>query len=74
MVITVVGPTIGYPTRGSAQETDPRTGWQQSEENPEPSFQELLEYLGQWETDNGSWIDPSDMDWLLTPDQDTGND
>ena len=74
LVITVVGPTLGSSNQGIAQETDRRTGWQQSQENPEPSFQELLEYLGQWETDDGSWVDPTDLDWLLTPDQETGND
>lgn len=38
------------------------------------SFGELLEFLGQWETDDGKWIDPTDLDWLLTPEQDSKND
>ena len=40
----------------------------------DPSFQELLEFLGQWETDRGNWIDPSDLDWLITPDQESTRD
>ena len=38
------------------------------------SFRELLEFLGQWETDDGKWIDPTDLDWLLTPKQESKDD
>ncbi|MCG6946858.1 MAG: hypothetical protein LJE87_16110 [Deltaproteobacteria bacterium] len=38
------------------------------------SFRELLEFLGQWETDDGKWVDPTDLDWLLTPEQESEND
>jgi len=41
---------------------------------PDPSFRELLEFLGQWETDDGNWIDPTDLDWLITPNQESKND
>ena len=29
---------------------------------------ELLDFLGQWETDKGQWVDPGDLDWLMQPD------
>ena len=38
------------------------------------SFRELLEFLGQWETDDGKWVDPTDLEWLLTPEQESKND
>ena len=53
---------------------EPRRGSHRVDEMPAESFQEMLEYLGRWETDEGSWIDPSDLDWLLLPDQETEND
>ena len=40
----------------------------------DPSFKEMLEFLGQWETDDGNWIDPTDTDWLLSPNQGSKND
>jgi hypothetical protein len=35
----------------------------------DPSFQEMLEFLGHWETDDGNWIDPTEIEWLIPPDQ-----
>ena len=69
-----MGLTISIQDRGAAQEIDPGFESRRSQGVPKASFQELLEYLGQWETDEGSWIDPSDLDWLLQSDQETGND
>jgi hypothetical protein len=40
----------------------------------DPSMRELLEFLGQWETDDGHWIDPTDTDWLITPNQESNNE
>lgn len=48
---------------------------QQSKDNSQDaSFVELLEFLGQWETDDGKWVDPTDLDWLLTPEQESKDD
>ncbi len=33
----------------------------QTAEEPSPSL-ELLEFLGEWETDGGHWIDPTEFD------------
>ena len=30
---------------------------------------ELLEFLGEWETENGEWIDPAEMDQIDLPEQ-----
>lgn len=30
---------------------------------------ELLEFLGEWETENGEWIDPVEMDQINLPEQ-----
>ena len=50
-------------------------GSQHSKDNSQaPSFRELLEFLGQWETDDGKWVDPTDLDWLLTPEQESKDD
>lgn len=68
-----IGLAIGIPRSGLCQETHSRAESRRVQEPPE-FFQELLEYLGQWETDDGSWIDPSDLDWLLQPDQEIRDD
>ena len=50
-------------------------GSQHSKDNSQnSSFRELLEFLGQWETDDGKWVDPTDLDWLLTPEQESKDD
>ena len=50
-------------------------GSQQSKDNSQDSsFRELLEFLGQWETGDGKWIDPTDLDWLLTPEQESNDE
>jgi len=39
----------------------------------EPSLREVLELLGQWQTADGGWLDPVDLDWLLSPHRGSGN-
>lgn len=65
---------IGIPGSVGAQENDIRSGPLSMQQAPPASLQEVLEFLGHWETDQGSWIDPSDLDWLLEPDQKTEDD
>lgn len=43
-------------------------------EAPAASLQELLEFLGQWETHDGNWMDPGDLDWLIESDPDEKKD
>jgi hypothetical protein len=61
---TVVGQN-GQSTAGSQHSNN---------KSQDSSFRELLEFLGQWETDDGKWVDPTDLDWLLTPEQESEND
>lgn len=62
--VTVVGQT-GQSATGSQHSKDI---------SQDSSFRELLEFLGQWETDDGKWVDPTDLEWLLTPEQESKND
>ena len=39
-----------------------------SEESEIPSL-ELLEFLGDWETDDGEWIDPEELEQIALSDQ-----
>ena len=34
-----------------------------------PPSMELLEFLGEWETDDGEWLDPTKLDLMLLLDQ-----
>ena len=43
---------------------------QRNQEEQDSSFQEVLEFLGQWETADGKWVDPGNLDWLIETDQD----
>ena len=69
-----MGPMIGMPGRVDAQEKDIRTDPLNMQQTSTATLQEVLEFLGHWETDQGGWIDPSDLDWLLDADQDMQDD
>ena len=47
-----------------AQEPEQAT----SEESEAPSL-EFLEFLGDWETDDGEWIDPEELEQIALTDQ-----
>lgn len=74
MVIAALGLGAGIPMSATAQQIDPDIESQQVRQDPSASFQELLEFVGQWQTDDGGWIDPTDLDWLLMPEQETGDE
>ena len=64
-----------FPATVVGQDGQSPAGSQHSNDNSQDSsFGELLEFLGQWETDDGKWVDPTDLDWLLTPEQESKND
>lgn len=50
---------------GGAQAAAPEKGRQ---EETAPSL-ELLEFLGEWETDDGVWIDPSELEQMVLPEE-----
>ena len=55
-------------------EQSPAGSQHSKDKSQDSSFRELLEFLGQWETDDGKWVDPTDLDWLLTPEQESKDD
>jgi hypothetical protein len=45
-----------------------------SQENIETPSLEFLEFLGDWETDDGEWIDPEELEQMVITDQDQQNE
>jgi hypothetical protein len=64
---------IAQAVAGQVQ-TPPADEQRQEMAAGEPSLQELLEFIGQWETGEGAWIDPGDLEWLLPGEREGGND
>ena len=61
--------TLSAP--GMAQQTKPeQTSKQQEEKGREIPSLEFLEFLGEWETEGGRWIDPEELDQMPLPDTD----
>lgn len=63
------------PTTAVGADGQSPANTQQSKDNSQDvSFGELLEFLGQWETDDGKWVDPTELDWLMKPEQESKDD
>ena len=45
-----------------------------SQENIETPSLEFLEFLGDWATDDGEWIDPEELEQMVIADQDQKNE
>ena len=43
-------------------------------ENTEMPSLEFLEFLGDWETDDGEWIDPEELEQIVLTDQEQENE
>ena len=54
-------------------DSDPAIDEAVQEDSRGPSL-ELLEFLGSWETDDGEWIDPSELDDQPVPEQEPADD
>ena len=75
IAIAIIAFLLGAPVCAEGTDDPKDTESQQiQKETGDPSMRELLEFLGQWETDDGNWIDPTDIDWLITPNQGSKND
>ena len=73
--VAIVFLLSSFPATVVGQDRQSAAGSQHSNDNSQDSsFRELLEFLGQWETDDGKWVDPTDLEWLLTPEQESKND
>ncbi len=66
--------TVFCPLDGQGDDQQPfGDGNQRTENGQDSSLQELLEFLGQWETADGEWVDPGNLDWLIEADRDVEN-
>ena len=51
-----------------------QTSKRQQETGPENPSLEFLEFLGEWETEDGRWIDPEELDQMSLPDTEKKNE
>jgi hypothetical protein len=54
-----------------AQEPGKNVDLSGQKDTENPSL-ELLEFLGDWETDDGEWIDPEELEQIAITDQEQG--
>ena len=59
--------SVGLTGVSGSDSQDRTEEFDSSEPDQELPSDELLDFLGQWETDKGQWIDPGDLDWLMQP-------
>ena len=68
IAVAIIMCLLSAPICASAADDPKATDSQHTRKKAQdPSLRELLEFLGQWETDDGNWIDPTDLDWLISP-------
>jgi hypothetical protein len=58
--------TLSAP--GLAQQNEREQTNTPKQETPEIPSLEFLEFLGEWETEDGKWIDPEELDQMSLPD------
>ncbi len=51
-----------------------QTSKRQQKTSPEIPSLEFLEFLGEWETEDGRWIDPEELDQMSLPDTEKKNE
>ncbi len=60
---------------GQAQQTESaQTSKRQEEKGQEIPTLEFLEFLGEWETQDGRWIDPEELDKMSLPESKKNNE
>jgi hypothetical protein len=60
---------------GQAQPTESATtNKRQAEKGEEIPSLEFLEFLGEWETEDGRWIDPEELEQMPVPDSKKKNE
>ena len=64
----VCGLLLIFVASGAQAETQEK----EQQEQTKPSL-ELLEFLGDWETDDGVWIDPSELNQIILPEKEGKN-
>jgi len=58
---------------GQAQPPDPGKATKRQPEQEIPTL-EFLEFLGEWETEDGQWIDPEALEQMSLPDPEQEKD
>lgn len=62
-------------THAQAQQAEStQTSKRQQEPGPEIPSLEFLEFLGEWETEDGRWIDPEEIDKMSLPGSEKKNE
>ena len=62
-------------TPAQAQEAESAQPSKQRQETaPEIPSLDFLEFLGEWETEDGRWIDPEELDQMSLPDTEKKNE
>ena len=69
----IIAALLAGATPASAQDNPLSVPEAQSAGESSPSL-ELLEFLGEWETDNGYWIDPTQFDPTPAENAETENE
>lgn len=65
--------TLSAPVQAQQAESE-QTSKRQEEKSPEIPSLEFLEFLGEWETEDGRWIDPEELDQISLPDPERKNE
>lgn len=65
--------TLSAPAQGQQTESE-QTGKRQEKTGPEIPSLEFLEFLGEWETEDGRWIEPEEVDKMSLPDTEKKNE
>ncbi len=57
-----------------ANEPAPDSGNEPGVEDNTEELMDFLEFLGDWETENGDWVDPEEMEQIQIPDANQSGD
>lgn len=73
-LVVVVLLILFYPLVVCGQSDLPAANENDGHEQQSMPSIELLEFLGEWETENGQWFDHQELDQMRPPDQDHENE
>jgi hypothetical protein len=65
--------TLSAPGQAQEMESDQIKKGQEEAGQEIPTL-EFLEFLGEWETEDGRWIDPEELEQMTLPDRERENE
>ena len=65
---------IVLPAVGLGQDQQQRSTTVVYDDDASMPSMELLEFLGEWETEDGEWIDPILLDEMLSPERESSDE